>query len=92
LGDWWSRIAGCYPTGDEHVPYIRLLKMPSHYIFTLKMATAVFSKMDNFQHSTWLIPESQSCTLNSSHENLRKDESSPHPQKCAIKVRNFLIS
>jgi hypothetical protein len=34
--------------------------MPSHYRFTLKMATAMFSEMDNFQHSTLLFPESQS--------------------------------
>jgi hypothetical protein len=30
--------------------YIRLPKMPNYYIFTLTMATAVFAKMDNFQH------------------------------------------
>jgi hypothetical protein len=31
--------------------------------FTLKMATAMFAKkMDNFQHLTQLIPESQSFT------------------------------
>jgi hypothetical protein len=41
-------------------------------IFTLKMATATFSEtLDNFQHSTRLIPESRSCTLNSSREKLR---------------------
>jgi hypothetical protein len=32
-------------------------------VYTLKMATMVFAKMlENLQHLTWLIPESQSCT------------------------------
>jgi hypothetical protein len=45
--------------------------MPIRYIFTLKMATTVFPKMlVNSQHLTRLIPKSQSCTLNSSRENL----------------------
>jgi hypothetical protein len=36
------------------------------------MATAMFAEtLDNFQHSTRLIPESRSCTLNSSRENLK---------------------
>jgi hypothetical protein len=38
----------------------------------MKMATPVFAEtVDNFQHSTLLIPESRSCVLNSSRENLR---------------------
>jgi hypothetical protein len=46
--------------------------MPNHYIFTLKMATAMSAGMlDNFHHLMLLIPKSRSCTLNSSHENLR---------------------
>jgi hypothetical protein len=45
------------------LPYIRLPKTPNHYRFTLKMATAMSAEtMDNFQHSTQLIPESRSCT------------------------------
>jgi hypothetical protein len=36
------------------------------------MATAMFAEMlDNSQHSTRLIPESRSFTMNSSRENLR---------------------
>jgi hypothetical protein len=36
------------------------------------MAIAMFAKMlDNFKHSTWYIPESQSCTLIYSCGNLR---------------------
>jgi hypothetical protein len=36
------------------------------------MATEMFAEtLDNSQHSTWLIPESQSYTLNSNRENLR---------------------
>jgi hypothetical protein len=36
------------------------------------MATATFTRiMGNFQHLTWLIPERQSSTLNSSCKNLR---------------------
>jgi hypothetical protein len=32
---------------------------PNCYIFTLKMATAIFAEtLDNFQYSTGLIPES----------------------------------
>jgi hypothetical protein len=51
---------------------MRLPKMPNHYTFTLKMATAVFAEMfDNSRHLTWLIPESQSYMLNSSHKNLK---------------------
>jgi hypothetical protein len=52
--------------------YIRASKSPPQKTFKLKMATAVFSEtLENLQHSTWLIPESQSYTSNSSHENLR---------------------
>jgi hypothetical protein len=41
-------------------------------IFALKKKTAVFAEtLDNFQRSTRLIPESCSCTLSSSCENLR---------------------
>jgi hypothetical protein len=44
-------------------PYISLLKTPNQYIFTLKMATAMFVEtLDNFQHSSRLIPESRRCT------------------------------
>jgi hypothetical protein len=36
----------------------RLPKSLNQYIFTLKMATAKFAEtMDNFQHSTGLIPD-----------------------------------
>jgi hypothetical protein len=50
----------------------RAKKTPNRYIFTLKMATAMFTEtLNNFQHSTRLNPESRSCTLNSSRENLR---------------------
>lgn len=36
--------------------YFFFKKMPSHQIFTLRMATAMFTKMaENFQHSVWLI-------------------------------------
>jgi hypothetical protein len=36
------------------------------------MATAMFAEaLENFQHSMRLIPESRSCTLNSSRENVR---------------------
>jgi hypothetical protein len=39
---------------------------------TLKMASAIFAEtLDNSQHSTRLIPDSQSCTMDSSCENLR---------------------
>jgi hypothetical protein len=38
----------------------RLSKAPNHYIFTLKMATAVLAgTSDNIQHLTRLIPESR---------------------------------
>jgi hypothetical protein len=54
------------------LPYIRLPKTPSHHKFTLKMATAMFAEtLDTFQHSTRLFPESRSCALNSSRENLK---------------------
>lgn len=52
--------------------YIRLPKMPSKYIFILKIATAISAKiLDNFQHPTQIIPESLNFMLNSSHRNLR---------------------
>jgi hypothetical protein len=36
------------------------------------MAAAMFSEMwENLQHPVWLILESQSYTLNSSHKNVR---------------------
>jgi hypothetical protein len=35
-------------------------KLPIHYIFTLKMATAAFAEtVNNFQHSMQLIPEAR---------------------------------
>jgi hypothetical protein len=41
-------------------------------IFRIKMATAMFSEtLQNYQHSTRLIPESQSCASNSNRENVR---------------------
>jgi hypothetical protein len=44
--------------------YVRLPKMSNQYTFTLKMATAMFTEMlENFQHLTWLIPKSHSCTF-----------------------------
>jgi hypothetical protein len=30
------------------LPYIRLTKTPNHYIFTLKMATAMFTQNDGY--------------------------------------------
>jgi hypothetical protein len=37
----------------------------NHYTFTLKMASAMFAEtLDDFKHSTWLIPEIQCFTLN----------------------------
>jgi hypothetical protein len=42
--------------------YVRLPKSPNYYIFTLNMASAMFAAtLDNFHHSTRLIPESRSC-------------------------------
>jgi hypothetical protein len=42
----------------NYLPYIRLPERPNHYIFTLKMATAMFAEMlDNFQHSMRHSPE-----------------------------------
>jgi hypothetical protein len=40
------------------LPYFRLLNMPNHHTFTLKMATAVFAETDNFQNLSWLNPKS----------------------------------
>jgi hypothetical protein len=48
--------------GTTGLPYIKLPKMPNHCIFTLKLATAMFAEMDNFQYSTQFIPESQRFT------------------------------
>jgi hypothetical protein len=40
------------------LPYIRLPNTPNHHIFTLKMATLMFTvTLDNFQHSTRPIPK-----------------------------------
>jgi hypothetical protein len=40
----------------------------------LMIATAVFTEtLDNFQHSTWPISESRSCTLNSSRETIEQE-------------------
>jgi hypothetical protein len=44
----------------------------SQYSNAANIATALFAEtLDNFQHSTPFIPESRSCTLNSSRQNLR---------------------
>jgi hypothetical protein len=41
-------------------PYIWLPEMSKHYIFTLKMTTAMFAKMlEDFQYLVWLIPEAK---------------------------------
>jgi hypothetical protein len=49
-----------------------MFRQTSQLTLTLKMATTLCAEtLDNFQHLTWLILESQSCTLKSSHENLR---------------------
>jgi hypothetical protein len=66
---WWEEVTYC-------LPYIRLPK--TSFIFTLKMETVMLAEaMDNSQHSTRLILESRSCTLNSSIENL-KDKYKDH--------------
>jgi hypothetical protein len=42
------------------LPYIRLPKTPNLYIFTLKMANAIFAEtFDNFQNSTRIIPKAE---------------------------------
>jgi hypothetical protein len=47
--------AGASQHSIRRIPGIRA----TTYIFTLKIATAVFGEtLDNFQHSMWLIPES----------------------------------
>jgi hypothetical protein len=57
---------------DPSLPYIRLPKTPSQYVFTLKLASAMSAEMfDNFLYSTRLISENRSGALNYSHENLR---------------------
>jgi hypothetical protein len=44
------------------LPYIRLPKIPNHYIFTLTMSTAVFAEsLDKFQHSMRIIHETELC-------------------------------
>jgi hypothetical protein len=51
-----SPLAACHTTW--------LPKTPNHYIFTLKMTTAVFVEtLDNIQHSTHIIHKSRSRTL-----------------------------
>jgi hypothetical protein len=43
-----------------YLPYIKFPKMPNNCIFALKMATLMFAEtLDNFQHSTRLIPEAE---------------------------------
>jgi hypothetical protein len=70
------------------LPYIRLPKMPSHYLVALKMATALFPEMlDNFQHLMQLIPESQSYTFNSCRENLTIRILLPSPE---LKLTTYL--
>jgi hypothetical protein len=55
----------------HYLPHIKLPKTPNHYTFTLKMVTAMFGEtLDNSQHSTQLIPERRTYTLNTSRENL----------------------
>jgi hypothetical protein len=50
------------------LPYIRHPKMPNHYTFTLKMATAMFAEtLDDSRHLTQLIPETRSYALNLNH-------------------------
>jgi hypothetical protein len=52
---WLSVLAALYMAGSTATT-------PNHYIFTLKMAIAMFAETDNFQHSTRFIPERQSCS------------------------------
>jgi hypothetical protein len=58
--------------------------MPIHYMFILKMATAMFvERLHNFRYSTLLIPESQRCTYvmlmfdTTSHTHTRIDTYTP---------------
>jgi hypothetical protein len=54
----WEFFGSLLPT-----PYEASKKYPAN-IFTLKIATAMFAEtLDNFQHSTRLIPESRSFTF-----------------------------
>jgi hypothetical protein len=58
----WEMSMWLRKRGDE--------KTPKHYMFALKMATTVFTEtLDNFQHSTRLIPESRRCTYSCSKSN-----------------------
>jgi hypothetical protein len=78
--DWWSGTAA-----RQKCPKI------SYYIFALKMETVTFAEtLDNFQLSTWLIPESQSytriiCLCLNTH-------CSPHKELCSASVRGFVFS
>jgi hypothetical protein len=81
VGRLWS--AALCSTNQHHqiqlstycLPYIRLPKTPNHNMFTLKMATSMSAEtLEIFRHSTQLIPESRSCTMNSSRENQRTIE------------------
>jgi hypothetical protein len=54
------------------LPALKKVAKNAQTLHILKMATAMLAEtFDNFQHSTRLIPESRSCTLNSSRENRR---------------------
>jgi hypothetical protein len=72
IGGAEERARSSIPTRRQLLALYRASKKSNYYILTLKMATEMSAKtLDNFQHSTPLIPESRSYTLNSSRENLR---------------------
>jgi hypothetical protein len=75
ITNWIPARSSAPPVRSTHPPsriLPDLYKASIQPVFTLKMAAAEFAEtLNNFQHSTLLIPESRSCTLNSSCENLR---------------------
>jgi hypothetical protein len=63
--NWIAARSSAPPIRSVHIPlttyclpYMKLSKMPNKYIFTLKMATAMFAEtLSNFQNLLQLIPK-----------------------------------
>jgi hypothetical protein len=67
--NWWS--GGSNPTCHLLPALYKASKNAQPLNAHPEDGTAMFAESDNFQHSTRPIPESPSCTLNSSREKPR---------------------
>jgi hypothetical protein len=66
----------------------KALKTLNHYVFTLKMATAMFDEtLNNSQHSTLAVAQIRRCTLNSFPENFGRKSQNGYWKSGTVGIR-----